>query len=1474
MAPNKKKKKPAANPARGFATTSIASKPKAETVNNSTDISGTAAPNTAPTSIASEDTVDLSAKARSSETKELQELTPEELEEQLERNDLQIAVEKYAAKARKDATRHISKLQTERRLLRGQAYTLRINDWLPNNLVLTILDLAQGYIADMSSIPTPISQAKRIPEDDLVSRLWTLDIILAELRFSEDRRRSVLEYILANQPPESSAQPWGLQESLEWLALHGEPEEIRPYDALINRSAETSQPNSRPESPTKEAPKLLQAQLEENETQSPLPSYHKGSFPLSATEDIEVSDLDSDLEPDELLSTYLKIKSRLFDINPEFGEDQASKVTKSKRKSQGTSVSSVPSSPGISKLLRQLQQIETDILFDKDEAQALWIPKRNLLAQEKTARMKLNLDIRKKSSQQNTPQNCVANNVPQDPPSVDELPVHSGTLTDEEDLVGMSDMFGAGMEITETSHEDTNPGNSKSKGVTIRDFGKSTGGLSPRRVLEEACRSRESTSKIILKLISPTTYASRHSVTIIWSKDNDGVSIPSFPGISTETFSRSVAFSMVDIATPDIQQSESFICTVALFYLFSNSPKEEKVYLRLPPNWRDFWSELVEFRKDRTDSLDRETIKNFRKLIQAHTSTEDDEDVVLTSALRARNKLANAQTPGPTQDVPNGGILNDPEAYREIWAKKSSTPSYQKMLSVRSSLPIFQFRDTILSTISRHQVAILCGETGCGKSTQLPAYVLEHELSNSRSCKIYCTEPRRISAISLAQRVSEELGEHRNDVGTSRSLVGYAIRLESHIAAQTRLIYATVGIVLRMLEGAKGLSDITHLIIDEVHERSIDTDFLLIVLRSLMIRRPELKVILMSATVDAERFSSYLDGAPIVTVPGRTFPVEARFLEDAIELTGHSVDSQTQEVDLSDDDDDLAQDSKSTNSIQLQGYSSNTRKTLAIYEEYRIDYNLIIKLIDRIASDPTYIQYSQAILIFLPGIAEIRKLNDMLLAHKSFSEQWFIYPLHSTVSSEDQQQAFVVPPPGFRKIVLATNIAETGITIPDITCVIDTGKHKEMRFDERRQLSRLIQSFISRANAKQRRGRAGRVQEGLCFHLFTKYRHDTLMAEQQTPEMLRLSLQDLVMRVKICKLGDIAQTLSEALDPPSAKNIQRAIDALIEVDALTPSEELTPLGRQLAKLPLDAILGKLVLLGSLFGTLDVALTIAAILSSKSPFITPLGARQRADTIRLGFKKGDSDLLTAYNAYSAWRRVCTTPGHSEHQFCKKNFLSPQNLSNIEDLKAQLLSSLLDANLLTLSPSDRTSLSRVRPGAHPRAFVPVPAPYNTHTANDVLINALVAYAFHPKLLARDGKGWRNIANNQSVSLHPTSVNKATQNNLKFVSYYSIMQSSKFYNAHHTSAVQDFALLLGAGEVEFKMHAGVVVLDGNRVRFALPDLRVMVAVKMLRGRVREVVERVLRKPEVGVGERLGRWMEVFLEVFERVDRKGREG
>ncbi|KAI4701061.1 hypothetical protein J4E89_010757 [Alternaria sp. Ai002NY15] len=1453
-----KKKKPAGNPARGFATTSVASKPKPERISPDVPAKVVAPVPSKEAAPAPEPTEVLQTSQQTEAAKPDVAPTPEELEAQLERDELQLLVEKHAPKVRRESSRHVSKFQTDRRLLRSQSHAMTVHDWLPSEILDSIILLAQAESNDSNRRQGQQSLLKTLTEEDAMSKLWTLDLTLRELGFSQDQIQPVLRWLCANAAGvDATSGVWGLQEALEWLALdqcedHSfSYEESQPKRSTLE-DIDTSRPTTPPPQPSANGATATGP--------SPSAAALNASVPVDSDDlNIDVSDLDSDLELDELIPAYLKIKGKLFEIDPQLVDGPARKSQKGGKSKK--SAPAPPQTPAVRKLLSQLQQLTSDALFDEYQAEAQWPAKRNQIAQSQAEKRQRqgaqpsDAPVQTKDTSLDLPVSAKAEAIAASskPPSE-----HEG----EEDADLLGGMFSAVPDATPVP-ESTSNGTSADN-ITLRDFGKMSG-MSPRKVLEEAVRSRDAGARLTYKMISPTTYTCRHSLTIFWSKEQDFEYDTEISGVVCTPYKKQVTLAANEIAAVSVEQSESFISVAALFSISASLLKEEKVYLRLPSNWREVYREFLERRKTRLDAADRDAIKHYRSIIEDQIENEESDGVVLTNRFKARNQAA---TSSSTSNSGYSTPVRHYDGLREQWFAKASTPSYQRMLVGRMNLPVFNFRDEILSTVDKNQVTIICGETGCGKSTQIPAFVLEHELSQGKACKVYCTEPRRISAISLAQRVSEELGEGPKDLGSIRSLVGYAIRLESKTSSQTRLVYATVGVVLRMLESSGGLQEVTHLVIDEVHERSIDTDFLLVILRSLMERRPELKVILMSATVDAARFSRYLNDAPILTVPGRTFPVQTRYLEDAVELThyaGASDATKAAATSDNDEDDGITSD-KSGIPNKLPGYSQLTRDVLSNYDEYAIDYDLITRLIETVAFDPQLSRFSSAILVFLPGLAEIRQLNDILASHPSFKADWYVYPLHSTISSEDQQAAFLVPPPGIRKIVLATNIAETGVTIPDITCVVDTGKHKEMRFDERRQLSRLTQSFISRANAKQRRGRAGRVQEGLCFHLFTKYRHDSLMAEQQTPEMLRLSLQDLVMRVKICKLGDIEATLAQALDPPSSRNIRRAIDALVEVDALTPSEELTPLGRQIAKLPLDAHLGKLVLLASTFACVDVAITIAAIVSSKSPFLTPFQQKQRADIARLAFKKGDSDLLTTYNAYRAWKAVCTTPGRSEMQFCHKNFLSPQNLGNIEDLKAQLFSSLVDAGFIQLTPDERRAIGRYRNTTRHRVFVEVPAQYDIHTDNDVLVNSVIATAFYPKILTREGKGWRNISNNQTVSLGPTSVNKGSRT-ADFLSYYNIMQSSnKFYNAHSTSIAYPLPMvLMVAADMDFKLHAGVISLPGNVIRFAVRECRAAVALKVLRRRIKEILANSWKNPARQLSDREKEWLGLFYRMFE---------
>ncbi|CAJ2503059.1 Uu.00g104530.m01.CDS01 [Anthostomella pinea] len=1468
----KKKTKPAANPARGFATTSITSKPKPRVENpdpepNLREHASAPPPPSSqapPPAGPNDDAV--------SNPQQNEHLTPEQFERQLEESELQLLVEKHAQKVKRDAQRQKSRLETDRRLLRGQAEPLNTRKWLPQELMDHVLDLIQAESRFASSLlVADASTSGNMPaEEDLTMRLWALQQALAGAGFADDKVKSVIQYVLeiaSNVSTTNKDNIWGLDEALDWLARECTREELHDYDCRgrgVKSQSDTPLDSPLPSGAT--TPHLLEVNGGGKKSRRKNGSANLRSSRTASPKKIVVT-CDEDIEPDDLIPAYLETRIQLFHIQRPKQDSKKSKTIRNNTSDATTESSLDPSSNDLAeaRLLAKIERIEQDVLFDKASAGHIWRGERIELEKEFAAQAK-----ETEQAEQSKAQEDPVTEVQSD----DDVSKEAKRITAEilqqdgsDEDQSLSDLF-ASLPVQETDHTGKTStvitGNDGVKTV-IRDFGKWSG-ISPTRVLEEACRSRDPAVKIAYHLVFETPYSNSHMVSVSWSKAQELFPTPEIPSIESAIYPRKFTFKMTTVSTPEPRQSEAYIATVALFAIFG-STKEEKVFLRLPAAWREFWSELAEDKKSQMDSTDRSAVKELRALIRQKQDQELEDGVLLQGAFRGRALQRNVNDVGDDANADRANHhLFGPEYYQRIWAEKSNTPRFHAMLQSRMQLPMWHFKEQVLDTIEREQVVIVCGETGCGKSTQVPSFLLEHQLSQGRPCKLYCTEPRRISAISLARRVSEELGEGRGDLGTSRSLVGYSIRLESNTAKETRLVYATTGIVMRMLEGSNELREITHLVLDEVHERTIDSDFLLIVLKKLLVKRKDLKVVLMSATVDAERFSKYLGRAPVLNVPGRTFPVQIRYLEDALEVTGYTLDHQSQEktTDLDDDPAESENDPASTTTAakDLRQYSAKTRNTLSQMDEYQIEFGLVVQLIGQIAVDPAYAHYSKAILVFLPGIAEIRTLNDLLLGEPFFQRNWEVFPLHSTIATEDQERAFDVPPPGVRKIVLATNIAETGITIPDVTCVIDTGKHREMRFDERRQLSRLIDTFISRANAKQRRGRAGRVQEGLCFHLFTKHRHDQLMSDQQTPEMLRLSLQDLAIRVKICKIGGIEETLGEALDAPSAKNIRRAIDALIDVRALTATEELTPLGHQLARLPLDVFLGKLILQGSIFKCLDMAITVAAILSSKSPFTAPFGQRTQADQARKSFRRGDSDLLTVYNAYLSWKRVCQTSSH-DFQYCKKNFLSSQTLSNIEDLKGQLLVSLVDSSFLQLTDEERRTLNRLRYSSRRRQFFDLPHRVNINSDNDVISASVIAWSFYPKLLLRENKGFRNIGNNQSISLHPSSVNKGHPE-LKWLSYYHIMQAKQFLNAHETTAVENFAIALLCGDVRIDMYAGVIVLDGNRARFSVPDWKTMLIIKVLRTRLRDILNRSFKMPGKLLPTQQEKWLDVWQKIF----------
>ncbi|CAA0838996.1 RNA helicase family protein [Striga hermonthica] len=536
--------------------------------------------------------------------------------------------------------------------------------------------------------------------------------------------------------------------------------------------------------------------------------------------------------------------------------------------------------------------------------------------------------------------------------------------------------------------------------------------------------------------------------------------------------------------------------------------------------------------------------------------------------------------------------------------RKKEMKKYKDMLQSRSALPVAELKEDILHLLDENNVVVISGETGCGKTTQVPQYILDNMIEEGCGgrCNIICTQPRRIAAISVAERVADERCE--SSPGSNNSLVGYQVRLDSARNERTKLLFCTTGILLRMISGNKDLADISHVIVDEVHERSLLGDFLLIVLKNIIEKqstsgKSKLKVILMSATVDSHMFSQYFGNCPVVTAKGRTHPVSTQFLEDIHEKLHYRLASDSpasinygmsgveknapvgnkrgkKNLVLSGWGDESLLSEEIINPYYVESdyldYSEQTRQNLKRLNEDNIDYDLLEDLVHHI--DESYAE--GAILVFLPGVAEINLLLDKLSASHRFggrSSDWLL-SLHSSIAPEDQKKVFQKPPDNIRKVIVATNIAETSITIDDVVYVVDSGKHKENRYNPHKKLSSMVEDWISQANARQRRGRAGRVKPGICFCLYTRCRYEKLMRSYQIPEMMRMPLVELCLQVKLLSLGGIKQFLSKALEPPREDAILSAVSSLYEVGAIEGNEELTPLGYHLAKLPVDVLIGK------------------------------------------------------------------------------------------------------------------------------------------------------------------------------------------------------------------------------------------------------------------------------------------------------------
>jgi ATP-dependent helicase HrpA len=525
-------------------------------------------------------------------------------------------------------------------------------------------------------------------------------------------------------------------------------------------------------------------------------------------------------------------------------------------------------------------------------------------------------------------------------------------------------------------------------------------------------------------------------------------------------------------------------------------------------------------------------------------------------------------------------------------------------------LPVTGKKDDIAELINKNQVVIVCGETGSGKTTQLPKICLS--LGRGAAGFIGHTQPRRIAARTVADRIAEELGE---PLGKS---VGYKIRFNDKTHADSLVKLMTDGILLAESQNDPYLNQYDTIIIDEAHERSLNIDFLLGYMRWLLPKRPDLKLIITSATIDTQRFSTHFGGAPIIEVSGRTYPVDIRYRP------------------LTEKDDE---EDETTDDLQ----------------------NAILDAVDELYRD-----LRGDILIFLSGEREIRETTDSLKKHRP--TQYDILPLYSKLSVSEQERVFN-PKGGKIRIVLATNVAETSLTVPGIRCVIDTGHARISRYSHRSKIQRLPIERISQSSANQRAGRCGRVAEGICIRL---YSHDDYLARPEftEPEILRTNLSAVILQMTSLNLGDIEDF--PFIEPPEDKMIRDGKTMLQEVNALDKAGKLTEIGKQLAKLPTDPKLARMLLAAAHEHCLMEVAIIVSALSIQDPREKPADKMAQADAKHAAFRHPESDFLTLLNVWNAFEEQKKHLSNSKlRKYCKDNFLSYLRMREWHDIHSQIM-----------------------------------------------------------------------------------------------------------------------------------------------------------------------------------------------------------
>lgn len=522
----------------------------------------------------------------------------------------------------------------------------------------------------------------------------------------------------------------------------------------------------------------------------------------------------------------------------------------------------------------------------------------------------------------------------------------------------------------------------------------------------------------------------------------------------------------------------------------------------------------------------------------------------------------------------------------------------------RESLPVFKFRKQLLEAVKENQLLIVVGDTGSGKTTQLTQYLAEAGYANDGM--IGCTQPRRVAAMSVAKRVAEEVG---CELGKE---VGYTIRFEDRSSSETRIKYMTDGMLQREILLDPDLKRYTVIMLDEAHERTIATDVLFGLLKKTLKRRQDLRVIVTSATLDADKFSEFFNQCPIFSIPGRTFPVEILYSREP-------------------EEDYL--DAALTTVMQIH--------------------------LTEPAGD---------ILVFLTGQEEIDTsceiLYERMKALGPSVPELVILPVYSALPSEMQSRIFEPAPPGGRKVVIATNIAETSITIDQIYYVIDPGFVKQNAYDPKLGMDSLVVTPISQAQAKQRAGRAGRTGPGKCFRLYTEAAYQTELLPTTIPEIQRQNLSNTILLLKAMGINDLLHF--DFMDPPPTNTMLTALEELYALSALDDEGLLTRLGRKMADLPVEPSLAKTLITSIDTGCSDEILSIVAMLSIQNVFYRPKEKQQQADQKKAKFHDPHGDHLTLLNVYNGWKN-----SRYSDAWCFESFIQKRSMTRARDIRKQLV-----------------------------------------------------------------------------------------------------------------------------------------------------------------------------------------------------------